>query len=131
MKQITQQKWITWIALLLSLPTAYFFIINILKEQFGVSGPYDAIDPLLQRMGIRESIGWNINLLILLGPLAACLLTIFQLLKIKWEFTREQFEFHLTMRKRWFPLLVAAFSISLLAILFLYLFVENCNCQNF
>jgi hypothetical protein len=131
MKQIIKQKWITWAALLLALPTAYFISINILKEVFGMNGPYDAIDPLLQSMGIRESLGWNINLLILLGPVAACFLTVFQLLKIKWELTREQFQFHLTIRKRWFPLLVAAFSISLLAILFLYLLGENCNCQNY
>jgi len=130
MKHLTKQKWITWAALLLALPAAYFIFTNILK-QFGLNGPYDAIDPFLQNMGIRESIGWNINLLILLGPVAACLLTIFQVVKIKWEFTREQFEFHFAIRKRWFPLLIAAFSISLLAILFLYLLGENCNCQNF
>ena len=130
MKHLTKQKWVTWAALLLALPTAYFFLINILKEEFGISGPYDAIDPLLQSMGIRESLGWNINLLILLGPIAACILCIFQVLKINWRFTREQFEFHFAIRKRWFPLLVAAFSISLLAILFLYLLGENCNCQN-
>ena len=40
-----------------------------------------------------------------------------------------EFQFHFAIRKRWFPLLVAAFSISLLAILFLYLLGENCNCQ--
>lgn len=128
MKHLTKQKWITWTALLLALPTAYFIAINSLKE-LGINGPYDAIDPLLQSMGIRESIGWNINLLILLGPVAAFLLTIFQIVKIKWEFTREQFEFHFAIAKRWFPMLIAAFSISLLAILFLYLLGENCNCQ--
>ena len=130
MKQLTKQKWITWTALLLSMPAAYFFLINLLREVFGVSGPYDAIDPFLQRTGIRESLGWNINLLILLGPVAACLLSVFQVLKIKWQFTKEQFEFNFSIRKRWFPILVAALSISLLAILFLYLLAENCNCQN-
>ena len=129
MKSVTKQKWITWTALLLSLPTAYFFLINILKDQFGVSGPYDASDPILQKLGISESLGWNINLLILLGPVAALLLSIFQVLKIKWEFTKEQIEFHFAIRRRWFPLLVAAVSISLLAILCLYLLGENCNCQ--
>jgi len=131
MKHLGKQKWITWAALLLSLPTAYFFLINILKDQFGVSGPYNAIDPLLRELGISESIGWNINLLILLGPVAAILLTFFQILRINWQFTKEQFEFHFAIRRRWFPLLVAAFSISLLAILFLYILGENCNSQNY
>jgi hypothetical protein len=130
MKQLTKQNWFTWAALLLSLPTAYFILINILKEEFRVNGPYDSAQPLLERMGISESLGWNINLLILLGPVVACLFTIFQLLKIKWEFGREDFQFHIAVRKRWFPLLVTAFSLSLLAILFLYLLGENCNCQN-
>ena len=128
MKYLVIQKWLTWAALLLSLPTAYFIIINILKEWFGVNGPYDTADPLLERMGIRESLGWNINLLILLGPVVACLLTIFQLVKIKWQFSGEDFQFLFAIRKRWFPLLVAAFSVSLLALLFLYLLGENCKC---
>ncbi len=125
---IAKQKWVTWAALLLSFPTAYFIGISILKYIFNVDRPYDAIAPLLEKPGIKESLGWNINLLILLDPFAACLLTIFQVLKIKWEFTQEKFEFHFTVEKKWFPLLVAAFSVSLLAILFIYLVGENCNC---
>jgi hypothetical protein len=128
MKSITRKKWITWAALLLLLPTAYFFFINILKEVFAIPGPYEAIDPFLQRVGIREPLGWNINLLILLGPVAALLLSVFQVLKIDWRFTKEQFDFRFAIRRKWFPLLIAAFSVSLLAVLFLYLLGENCNC---
>ena len=128
MKPITKQKWFTWAALLLLFPTAYFIGANILKEIFGEAGPYDAIDPFLQRAGIRESFGWNINLLILFAPVMALVLTIFQVLQIKWSFTKERFDFHFSIRKRWFPLLVAAFSVSLLAILLLYLAGENCKC---
>jgi len=131
MKQTIKQKWITWAALFLVLPTAYFIIINILKEVFGINGPYNDINPFLESMGIRGSLGWNINLIILFGPVAAGLLTIFQVLSINWVFSREQFEFHVAVRKRRFPLLVAAFSTGLLVILFLYLLGENCNCQNF
>lgn len=128
MKQLTKQNWLTAAALLLSLPTAYFIAISVLKYELGVDGPFDSIAPWLERMGIKETPGWNINLLILLGPVVACLLTIFQVLKIEWEFMKEVFRFHVTIRKRWFSLLVTAFSLSLLAILFIYLFGENCNC---
>jgi hypothetical protein len=131
MKSISKQKWITWAALFLSLPTGYFILIAILKYVFGIGGPFDASAPLLEELGIKESLGWNINLLILLGPVAASILTAVQVLKIKWNLTGDKFEFHLMIRKQWFPILVAAFSISLLAILFLYLLGENCNCQNF
>jgi hypothetical protein len=95
---------------------------------FEVDGPFDLAAPLPEEMGIKQSLGWNINLVILLGPVVACLLTVFQVVKIKWQFSSENFQFHITVKKRWFPLLVGAFSLTLLAILFLYLFGENCKC---
>lgn len=128
MKQLTKQNRLTAAALLMALPTAYFIVISILKYELGIDGPFDSIAPLLERMGIKETPGWNINLLILFGPVVACLLTIFQVLKISWQFTKEQFQFYFTIRKKWFPLLVSVFSLSLLAILFFYLLGENCNC---
>jgi len=118
---------LTWISLLLALPTAYFFLISFLKYELGVHEPFDAIAPVLERMGIKETLGWNINLLILLGPLVAFTLSIFQVLKIKFQFTQNHFLFQFILKKRWLPLLVAAFSVTLLAILFVYLVGENCN----
>ena len=129
MKQITKQNGIAIISLLLALPTAYFIVIAVLKYEFGVGGPFDAIAPLLESWGIKEAPGWNINLLIFLGPLLAFLLTIFQLLGIRMQFTQNHFLFQITVRKRWLPFLVAGFSISLLAFLFVYLLGENCNCS--
>ena len=125
MKQYTKQNGIAIASLLLALPTAYFICISILKYELGIDQPFDAIAPFLERMGIKETLGWNINLLILLGPVMAFLLTIFQVLKADWQFTREQFLFHFTIRKKWFPLLVAGFSVSLLAVLTIYLIGEN------
>jgi len=99
-----------------------------LKYELNINEPFDSSAPLLEKWGIKESPGWNVNLLILLGPVAGFLLAIFQVLIIKWEFTKEHFHFQFTVKKRWFPILVAAFSVSLLAILFFYLLGENCNC---
>lgn len=126
MIQYTKQNGIAIASLLLALPTAYFIGISVLKYGLGINEPFDAIAPFLERMGIKETLGWNINLLILLGPVVAFLLTIYQVLKIEWQFTKEQFLFHFTIRRKWFPLLVAGFSISLLAFLFIYLIGENC-----
>jgi len=53
------------------------------------------------------------------------LLTIFQTLKINWQFSKEQFEFHFAIRKKWFPLIVSVLSGGLLAILFVYVIGEN------
>jgi hypothetical protein len=129
MKSATiKNKMLTVLALLLVIPAAYFILVNVLNE-LGIAGPYNAVAPLVERMGGREPLGWNINLLIAFGPVVAFLLAILQVLKIEWEFTREDFRFHFTIRKRWFPILTGAFSLSLLAILSIYLFGENCNCH--
>ena len=119
---------LTAASLLLALPTAYFILISVLKYALNIDGPFDSAQPALERWGIKETLGWNINLLILFGPMLAFLLTIFQVLKIEWHFTKEEFLLHFTLQKKWFPLLVALFSISLLGILFLYFLGENCTC---
>jgi hypothetical protein len=121
----SHHKLLNAVALLLSLPTAYFITISVLKYGLSIEGPFDNATPFLERMGIKENLGWNINLLILFGPLIAFLLTIFQVLKINWKFTREQFEFHFAIRKKWFPLMVAVLSGGLLLTLFIYLLGEN------
>jgi len=126
MKQLTSKSTVLTIAgLFLAIPTAYFIFISVMKYIFGINAPFDSLQPILERMGIRDSIGWNINLLILFGPVLAVMLTAFQILSIKWEFTKYKFHFHFTIHKKWFPILVAAFSLSILAILFVYGFVEN------
>ena len=116
-----KNNWLTAAGLLLALPAAWFICINLLNES-GITGPYNASQPLI------ESLGRNLDLLILFGPLLALMLIIFQLLKIEWQFTKEQFQVNFTIHKRWFPLLVAAFSLGLLAFLFFYAIGENCNC---
>ncbi|HEY6505111.1 MAG TPA: hypothetical protein VIZ28_14140 [Chitinophagaceae bacterium] len=129
MKLFAKQHWLTLAALLLSLPTAYLIVISILKYGLGVDAPFDSSAPWLERMGIKEPPGLNINGLILFGPIVACLFTVLQVLKIDWLFTHEHFHFHFAVRKRWFPILVGAFSLSLLVTLAFYLFGENCNCH--
>ena len=125
---IKESNKLTVLALLLALPTAYFICIAVLKYELDINGPFDAIAPFLERVGIKDTLGWNINLLILFGPIIAALLTIFQLLKVEQELTKDQFLFQFAIKKSWLPLLVAAFSLSLLAILFIYLLGENCRC---
>jgi len=125
METITSRRnWPNMIALVLVLPSAWFIGINLLNEA-GSSFLYNASQPFLERMGINENLGWNINLLIVSGPLIAFLLTIFQVLKITGQFSKEQFEFHFSIRKKWFPLLLAVLSGGLLLILIIYLAGEN------
>lgn len=126
MKQLIKPNIIAIISLLLALPTAYFICISVLKFELGVDAPFDSIAPFLEKMGIKETLGWNINLFIFFGPFVAFLLAIFQVLTIRLQFTQNHFLFQFLVKKRWLPILVAAFSVSLLAFLFVYLVGENC-----
>ncbi|MEI9811030.1 MAG: hypothetical protein WDO16_25855 [Bacteroidota bacterium] len=128
MKSLLRSNWQSGLAFLLAIPTAWFVFINILNER-GFNGPYKASQPILENLGIKESLGLNINLLILFGPVAACFLTLAQVVKIECLFTDRHFHFHFAIRKRWFPILTGAFSLVLMAILSFYLFGENCHRQ--
>lgn len=63
------------IGLLLTLPAAYFIFINILNDA-GITTLYNAAQPLLEKLDSNESFGWNINALLLFGPLIALLLNV-------------------------------------------------------
>lgn len=114
------------IGLVLAFPAAYFFFINILNE-IGMSGLYDASEPMLESLGIQEGLGLNLNLLILLGPVLALLFNVTSILRIEWRNTKTEFDVHVQIEKRWINWIVAGLSGLCLAILFLYLFVENCR----
>ena len=118
---------LTIIAALLAFPTVYFIIANLLNE-VGIPGPYNLIGSFIERTGGRESIGWNINLLILCGPIAAILLTVFQFVKIEFYSSKEEFLLHFSVQKRWFPIVVTVMSVAVLASIFFYALGENCNC---
>ena len=114
-------------SIVLIMPTAYFILIGVLSE-FGINGPLTAVQPLAEKWGIKDPPGLNITSVILFGPMLAILLTIFQFVKIEWHFSKEEFLLHFSIQKRWFPLMVTAFSLGLLGILFLFMLGENCNC---
>jgi len=128
MKTMTfKSNTLTIIAALLAFPTVYFIIANLLNEM-GIAGPYNLIGSFVESAGGREPLGWNINLLILCGPILAILLTIFQFVKIEFHFSKEEFLVHFSIQKRWFPILVTAVSGAVLATVFFYMLGENCNC---
>ena len=117
-----------WIGTLLTLPTAYFILISLLKYVFGISYLFDTSQPLLERMGIKESLGLNINLFILFGPLIAMLLNLLAVLKIEWFNQKDFFSLKLSLQKHWWNMALVIFSGILLATLFIYILGENCRC---
>jgi len=119
---------IFWIGTLLTLPTAYFIFISILKYGLGISSLLDSAQPVLEQWGIRESLGFNINLLILCGPLIAMLINFFTVVKIEWYNQRENFSVRFYIEKNWWNMVLIIFSGILLATLFIYALGENCRC---
>lgn len=124
-KTLPQSNWLTTVSLMLALPTAYFILIAILKYGLGINGPFDSAQPFLERLGIKESLGWNINLLILFGPVIALFISAFQVLSLEWHFTKERFQFNFSIQRKGFSIFVALLSILLLGILFVYFLGEN------
>jgi hypothetical protein len=125
MESITLHRYgLNFIALLLLLPSAWLIGVNLLNEA-GIDGPYNSSYPFFKSLGIQEQIGWNINLLIVCGPVIALLLAASQVLHINRHFSKEQFQFNIFVKRKWLPLFITFFSGLILAILFFYLVGEN------
>ena len=128
MQLTINRKWAIAFGALLAFPTAYFILISVLKYALGLPYLFDSARPLLENMGIKEALGFNINLLIIFGPLIALLLNLFAVLKIDWYNEKENFSIKFSIQKHWWNMLLVIFSGILLAVLFVYALGENCRC---
>lgn len=72
---ITRPKASVIIGFLFLAPTFYFILVSVLKYTFGQPYLYDTIAPTFEKLGIKQPIRWNINLLILFGLCFPCYLT--------------------------------------------------------
>ena len=124
-----RHSWLNIVALILIFPALYVILISILKYGLGFNGPFDASAPVLEKWGIKDPVGWNINLLILLGPVAAVLISAFQVLHIQIKISKEQFDFHFSVARKWMPITIGLISCLVIATLFMYMAGENCNCH--
>lgn len=122
------RKWAIAFGALLGFPAAYFIMISILKYAFNISYLFDASQPFLERLGIKEALGFNINLLILLGPLTALLINLFAVLTIGWQNDKDRFSIQFSIQKHWWNIMLVILSGILLAVLFVYALGENCRC---
>lgn len=125
----TYTNWWNSLALFFLLPALFFISIAVLKYEMGVDQPFDSVAPFLEDLGIKEPLpGFNINLLIVFGPVVAIAIALFQVLKIGMHFSKPQWDLHIQVQKRWFPLLIIAAGGLVMLVLFLYAVGENCNC---
>ena len=129
MKQIrVNRRWAVVFGAVLALPGAYFILIALLKYAFGIPYLFDTAQPLLERLGIKESMGGNINLLILFGPLIALGLNIISVLRIEYCNEKDFFSVKVFVEKYWGNMLLVVFSGLVLTTLFIYGLGENCSC---
>lgn len=115
-----------FVGLLLTLPVAYFFLINILNEA-GSPGLYNAALPLMQSLGLSESPGLNINGFILLAPVIAMLLNLTSILRFDWQADSTFIDVQLRLERRWTNWMVLSIGASCLLMLFIYLAGENAS----
>ena len=120
-----KSNWLNALAVCLLTPSVYFIVSSVLKYEFGIHGPFDSIYPFLESTGIKEDFGFNINLLILFGPVLALALAAWQVIRIELFNAKEEFHATITVRKIKFPLFIIFLSGLVLATLAIYLLVEN------
>ena len=114
--------------LLLAFPAFYFILISILKFELNQPYLYDSISGLMLQWGLQEDFGWNVNLLILSGPVLAVLLNLAVILRIQFENTKDQFDCRFIIYRNWLNLAVVLTVGCILGFLALYLIGENCIC---
>lgn len=116
------------IGLLLTAPTAYFIFVSALKYVFRLPALFDAFEPLLNSMGAKGPLGWNINLLIVFGPALSFLINLISILTVQWNRNEGGIHIHLVVQQKPVNWIVLCISGGCLALLFLYALGENCNC---
>jgi hypothetical protein len=89
---------------------------------------YDASEPLLKTLGVNKPMGWNINLLIVFGPVLAFLLNLSAILSLEWKQTEDALQLHLSFQRKPANFIAVFISGSCMAVIFLYALAENCHC---
>jgi hypothetical protein len=116
------------IAASLVIPSLYFIISAFLNYGLGVSGPWSLIEPIFERPE-NKSLGLNINLLIIFGPIAACIISLFQVMQLDWRKEKEHVNINAAFLVRSYHWIIIAASLFCTASLLLYFLGENCNCH--
>jgi hypothetical protein len=115
-------------AAMLVVPTIYFLSSAFLYYNLGVAGPWKLIEPIFESPANKD-LGLNINLLIVFGPLAACIIALFHL--VNFEVSREERFIHLKLsffRRSYYWVIVIS-ALLCIGALVLYFLGENCNCH--
>ncbi len=128
MKQINVNTRLSLAAgVMLAFPAAYLIFISLLKFNIGMPFLFDPSQPLFEKLGSKEPLGFNINLLILFGPLLAMAINLFAVLKMKRASAGDYFSLAISIQKNWWNMALVIISGILLTTLFIYALGENCR----
>lgn len=125
-KQILNYQLAPVAGALLAFPACYFVLAAVLNDSLGFSPLWEIIEPIFEKPA-NKHLGWNINLLILFGPILALIWNTFSILQIKWSNEKDHLHLFFSITKHWLNIGVIMVCLLILATLFAYLFVENCR----
>lgn len=119
------EKVSVWVGLVLITPAFYFVVANVLKYSFGIAflaTPLDYFYANSSRFRIFNTVS---PIVFLTGLSAALVLNSAAILRLRWFREPDEIVSILKLKTRLHNLLVAGFSLMLLALLLLYAFLEN------
>ena len=109
---------------LLALPAAYFVSSAIMNYGLGIDWLWKPIEPIFEKPA-NKHFGWNINMLILFGPIIALLINALSLAYLRFEKVGNYFKLEIYIRRNWLNIAVLIIAGGSLAAMFIYLFFEN------
>ncbi len=110
---------------LLVLPSVVFVVANVLKHQLGFPALADALGPLAEPRGAGDDL---VTAAVLLGPVAAVILVLAPLVRLRTARSGEALEATVSLRVRRANLAVASVAFAMLVVLGGYVFAENASC---
>ena len=113
--------------ILLVLPSLYFIISALLNYSFGLPSLWRVIEPIFDKPE-NKHLGFNINLLIILGPFLALVLNLPQVMHLHFISNPEELTVQFAIKKYGWSWIIISAALFCLASIALYLFAENCTC---
>ena len=123
----SQSKWPLLAGAFFVLPSTYFILSAWLHYVLGISLFWEVIAPLFD-FPSNKNFGFNINMLIVFGPVLSILLNVRKVLSLQIVSNDEQFDVNASVNKysgAWLIIIMAMFCLTATCI---YLLSENCNC---
>lgn len=112
-----------WWRVMLVLPSVVFVAVNVLKFELGIDGPYDLLAPVI---GPSSSVnGPILAAVVILGPLAAVLLTLRRTASFSMSRTDGGLAARTSLNVRWADLVILAFALAALGVIGVYLIAEG------